>query len=170
MAAHATSCSISPDSVTHLLRNIFLFISVTVTTPWPPIYWLLCFSKMFFTTQLHVKPFISVTVQHSSNGTSLAAIVTLSNCFGLPNITTDTAKFVIFSSADFWQQDLNLCGFFLLFGNIVVNKTHKWSGTGSLTKETGALIMLIIKPSWRGGLKWSIYNKFVQSQGLMSAT
>ncbi len=64
---------------------------------------------------------------HHPDDTSMAAVLIFDVS---PNMTTDTAKLVIFLSADFWQQsDFKLRSvtfFFLLLSNIFVNETWLW--------------------------------------------
>lgn len=83
-----------------LLHNVLLFIM------WLSRHFDLFFNKMvvffkaFSLTSNH-SLVISVTVQHSWNGTSLLAAVVISlHCFGSHNITSDTAAFVMVLSSE----------------------------------------------------------------------
>lgn len=71
--------------------------------------------------------FVTGTLHHCSDDTSLAAVLLIFLCFRSSNTVTDTAELVIFLSADISQRDLkrhSVNVFFLVFRNIFVNETN----------------------------------------------
>lgn len=87
----------------------------------PPIWDHCAFARCFLAFNLtsHHAVFITVTVECYSEDTLTAGVI--SNLPGSPDATT----FVMFLSADLWQQDFWLHGV-KVFCNIFVNNAHKW--------------------------------------------
>lgn len=86
------------------------------------------FRRNIFSILTSCQYIIPVIVQRCSDDTSLTAVLLiLSNCSGAFNTTPDTDEFVLFLSADSWQQDLKLCGvmffLFLCFFFFFVNES-----------------------------------------------